>query len=218
MSGTPLPASLSGITVQRLIEIDQALLYLVTGALDYAVIYEPLEQTGALTPETAKEALSAMLETYLNSEVEMTPVGATTIWFTDTPPERWLFCDGSGVLKAEYPELFALFGSKYGASVDFFGLPDMTGLVPYGATFAHPLDDVFGEETHTLTVAEIPAHNHTQRIGTAAGTNALAVGTTTQANSTVTRDNLNNTGGGGAHNNLQPSRGVNFIVYGGKAP
>jgi len=218
MDGTPLPASLSGVIVQRLIEIDQALLYLVTGALDYAVIYEPLEQTGALTPETAKNALSVMLETYLSGEVNMTPVGATMLWHMETPPDRWLICDGSGVLKADYPELFALFGTKYGGSVDFFGLPDLVDRVPYGASFSHALDAEFGEATHTLTVGEIPAHRHTQRIGTAAGSNALAVGTTTNANGTVTRDNLNDTGGGGAHNNLQPALAVNFIVYAGKAP
>lgn len=144
------------------------------------------------------------------------PVGSTMIWHMSTPPDRWIICDGSGVLKSSYPELYALIGGKYGESTDFFGVPDLVGRSPFGADFDIELDDAFGAKTHTLTVNEIPAHRHTQRIGTAAGSNALAVGTTTNGNSTVTRDNLNDTGGGLAHNNMHPVRGVHFIIYGGE--
>lgn len=152
----------------------------------------------------------------LMREVSAVPVGSIMIWLDAIPPEGWLICDGSGALKAEWPELYAHWGNKYAETVDFFGLPDMRQRSPYGATFEFELDTVKGSETHTLTVNEIPAHRHTQRIGTAAGSNALAVGTTTQGNSTVTRDNLNDAGGGQAHNNVHPVYYVNYIVYAGK--
>lgn len=219
MNGTPLPAALSGVTVQRLIEVDQALLYLVTGALAFAAIKEPLVQTGALTPETAQDALNAMIEVYLREAVEMTPVGAIMFWTMDTPPARWVICDGSGYLKTEYPELFALWGTKYGASPDFFGTPNMRSRFPYGADFVHVLDDEFGEAQHVLTVAEMPAHTHTLTspftsiiAARPSGSAAATAGTTLAGGA-----QLNNTGGGDAHNNMPPGYAGNWIAYGGRA-
>jgi len=214
--GTPLPAALSGVTVQRLIEIDQALLYLVTGALSFAAIREPLEQTGALTPDTAQDALNAMIEVYLNERPNMTPVGSIMFWTMEEPPDRWIVCDGGGYLKSEYPELWALWGTKYGTSPDFFGSPNMFGRFPFGADFAHPIDDVFGEDVHTLTVAEMPAHGHNIKIGTLAGSGAHPHANTNQATQSTSYAAIADTGGGGAHNNMPPGYGGIWIAYGGR--
>lgn len=55
-----------------------------------------------------------------------------------------------------------------------------------------------GEKTHVLTIAEMPAHTHTQT-----GVNAANSGTSgTGANNGIS--NTGSTGGGGAHNNMQP--------------
>jgi microcystin-dependent protein len=223
MDGTPLPSALSGNTVLRLIEIDQALLYLVTGALDYLVLKEPLEQTGTLTVETAKNDLSVMLETYLNEEVSMTPVGATMIWHEQIPPDRWLVCDGSAVSTTDYPELFALWAYKYGGAGAQFGLPDMRNYSPMGVGGNVLLDATAGTVSETLTVNEIPSHKHDQFIGPTTpayagtgGAGRIAYGVLGTA-SLVPIQTANN-GGGLAHNNLSPVFGVNFIVYGGRAP
>ena len=238
MDGTPLPGALTGNTVQRLIEIDQALLYLVTGALEWLLDKEPLDQTGALTVENARNALSDMFYIYLDDEPMTVPVGSTMIWHMDTPPDRWLLCDGSGVLKADYPELYALFGGKYGESTDFFGLPDLFGRSPYGADFSILLDDAAGALTHTLTTAEIPAHNHAvtdpghqHRVPKMSATVNAGVNTATPnartdnpaaphitTDSNTTGISIGNTGGGDSHSILHPVRGVNFIVYGGRTP
>lgn len=59
--GIPLPSALSGEIQERIVSIDKALLFLVTGALTDLADRWQFEQTGSLTPEAAKDAISAML-------------------------------------------------------------------------------------------------------------------------------------------------------------
>lgn len=59
--GVPLPAALSGIDAQRLVQIDEALLYLVAGALAALADTTPLIQTGTLTPDEARAELVKVL-------------------------------------------------------------------------------------------------------------------------------------------------------------
>lgn len=74
------------------------------------------------------------------------------------------------------------------------------------------VEETGGEKTHTLTVAEMPAHDHDQmRHVTATG--ALSGITTAPDTSSsspgVLGPKTGSTGGGGAHNNLQPY----IVVY-----
>jgi microcystin-dependent protein len=138
--------------------------------------------------------------------------------------------------------LFAVLGTTYGSGdgSTTFGLPDLRGRVvagqdDMGGTSANRLTnpaattggidgDVLGgtggSETHTLTTTQMPAHNHTGSIspstvyttsspfwGTTYG--APEIGVNYAFNTSVT---INNTGGGAAHNNVQPTMVLNYII------
>ena len=69
-----------------------------------------------------------------------------------------------------------------------------------------------GEKEHTLTINEMPSHTHTLNNATLLNRNISgtggAQGSTTVQGATVT---ANNSGGGQAHNNLQPYEVVGYM-------
>lgn len=146
-----------------------------------------------------------------------------------TPPEGWLFCDGSLLSRTAYPELFAAIGTTYGNGdgSTTFPLPNYKGRVLVGRDTAQAEFDVLGEvggaKTHTLTVGEIPAHQHIEGYAGVNATAAYGVSTAPAGNlngqsgtSTSNHANSSLTGGGGAHNNLQPYAVSNYIISTGK--
>ncbi len=103
------------------------------------------DEIGALSPEVGDIKISARQDNY----------------------EGWLVCDGRAVSRATYSALFEIIGTFYGAGdgVDTFNLPDGRGRVPVGAqssinTSYYCLGNIGGEEVHTLTIPEMPTHNH----------------------------------------------------------
>lgn len=162
------------------------------------------------------------------------PAGSIMPWGGSTAPSNWLICDGSAVSRETYGTLFAVIGTSYGAGngTTTFNLPDLRGRIPVGrnaGTFG-TLGATGGAETHTLTEAQMPSHTHIQNshghsfFGAQTGQNLPftntgnvwthflnnyqysqpAVGGTVATNQ--------NTGGGQAHNNLQPYQVVNYII------
>jgi microcystin-dependent protein len=81
-------------------------------------------------------------------------------------PANWLLCDGTAVSRTAFPALFSIISTSYGAGdgTSTFNLPNFKQKVAVGqdisTTWALTLGQAGGEVNHTLSVAEMAAHNH----------------------------------------------------------
>jgi microcystin-dependent protein len=132
-----------------------------------------------------------------------------------TADPGFLICDGSDVSRTTYSDLFAVIGETYGEGdgTDTFNLPDLRGKVAVPATAIS--DDPFeeagmegGETEHTLTVDELPSHTHGYTKQTAGSPQTIFYqfggSSATLTGYSDIPDATDATGGGEAHNNLQP--------------
>lgn len=157
------------------------------------------------------------------------PPGTVTAFAGKTAPNGWLLCDGQSYSISTYRDLYNAIGTTYGGYGQSFQVPDLRGRFPVGkdtGTFAN-LGGKGGEEKHTLTVAEMPAHQHAGNdrawhdkqkrngqqwfVGLSHDrgswmSNAANDGLTNQDTETGT------TGGNQPHNNLPPYISLNFII------
>jgi len=78
-----------------------------------------------------------------------------------TPPVGWLYCNGAEVLQSAYPDLYAICGTHYGtATSGYFKLPDLRTRIPRGADTADTVGATGGADSVTLSINELPAHQH----------------------------------------------------------
>lgn len=116
----------------------------------------------------------------------------------------------STILDAIYPIGFVVTLGVSTNPATLFGIGTWTAIagkvivgIDAGQTEFDTLDETGGEKTHTLTVNEMPSHTHQGSFGTDDmnfnNTAAFMTADTTQYHTAT-----NNTGGGSAHNNLQP--------------
>lgn len=106
-------------------------------------------------------------------------------------PGGWLEANGQLLSINQNQALFSILGTTYGGDgISNFALPNLSGRVAVGADATHPFGSSFGTETNTLSLAQLPAHSHTEPGGGVTGT----------------------TGGSQPVNNDQPSLALNYLI------
>ena len=165
------------------------------------------------------------------------PSGSLMPYAGSSAPTGYLLCDGAAISRTTFSALFALVGTTYGSGdgSSTFNIPDLRGRViagqdDMGGVSANRLTglsggvdgDILGgsggAETHTLSIAQMPAHTH--GLSTATGNNnqtgvaGNAPKGTDLGSPTVGTysGGAISTGGGGAHNNVQPTIILNYII------
>jgi len=171
-------------------------------------------EVGTVTADEAAEFFTRIYE----SVSRVDPIGSIVIYAASLPAVAYILpCNGASYLRADYPDLFAAIGTQWGA-VDgaHFNVPDLRSRDIVGAGQGPGLSlrvagQTFGEEDHTLTIAEMPTHNHAIQDFLTTGT---SVPPPLDAGESIPHifNTTANEGGGGSHNNMQPSGVCTFGI------
>lgn len=157
------------------------------------------------------DGVTSAIQTQLNTN---TPVGTIIMYGGTTAPTGWLLCNGNSI-PTEHTALRALVGTT---------TPDLKGRVPVGygngsgLTNRTIMFDQQGVENVTLTVDQIPSHNHAPYFGGGTidlrGSNVAGsfVNWFSGDGSNASLLTSANVGGGNFHPNMQPFTVVNFII------
>jgi len=143
-----------------------------------------------------------------------------------TPPVGWFLCDGQEVNRITFAALFAAIGVLYGVGdgSTTFNLPKFDdNRKARGAVNDAARGTTGGAQTITLTIAQMPEHDHMRGIPTDSlahnfdpvggvhPSNPLVVGTTLQTNRAAVFTDTE--GGDGSHPNESLFVDVNYIIH-----
>jgi microcystin-dependent protein len=144
------------------------------------------------------------------------------------PPKGWAMCNGQLLPINQNQALFSLLGTTYGGDGRVnFGLPNLQGRVPAHMGGGFTLGQRYGEETHTLSISELPQHSHPMRASSGnptqnAPNNAVYADTGSVQGLNIYRSGnpavgmsasaITNVGGSQPHLNDQPYLVLNWII------
>jgi len=141
----------------------------------------------------------------------------------DFAPKGWALCNGQFMPVNQNQALFSLLGTTFGGNgVTTFALPDLRGRVPFHSGSGLTLGQAGGEQSHTLTQSEMPAHVHIVNASNAAPDSSTpgnsfwsSPGAELYAaapDNVMRAGTVTNVGGSQAHSNMSPYLVLNFII------
>jgi microcystin-dependent protein len=177
------------------------------------------EESGTVTVDEAIQAATDMMEAFKPM------VGTVFLTAWASVPDGYLVCDGSSYLRVDYPLLYAALAPVFHVDADNFTVPDIQDRTAISVG-TNSMGDTGGESTHTLTVPEMPSHGHSDTghlhalagefPGLALAPGELPVDVPGSGEFTaIGNANITDTGGGGAHNNMQPFITLLYVIVAG---
>lgn len=162
----------------------------------------------------------------------MEPFIADIILFAGNfAPRGWAFCQGQLLPISQNTALFSLLGTTYGGDgTTTFGLPNLQGRLAIHpgrgpGLSSYRLGQSGGTENVTLNSTQIPQHSHTGKVevstnnggesnpsGQYIANHSGAFSEEPTGPNSLNGVITNPTGGNQAHNNMQPSLALNYII------
>ena len=158
------------------------------------------------------------------------PTGAVLPYAGLSAPTGFLLCYGQAISRSTYADLFSAISTTYGTGdgSSTFNLPDLRGRVvagqddmggssanrltdQTGGLNGDTLGDTGGSETHTLSNAQMPSHTHSVAAQQQVSGDSTNRGGSGQLGAAATIT-TSSTGSGSAHNNVQPTIILNYII------
>jgi microcystin-dependent protein len=173
-------------------------------------------------------------DAFIQNKPIFVPTGTVSAFAGSAAPTGYVLCDGSEYDQTAQAALFAVVGSTYntgGETANHFRVPDLRGRVVAGMggsllSGTDAVADTGGASTHTLTEAEMPSHQHFSFKSASGATNVTSTSTPLTnyaaagtadytikgqgADADVGLTSLS--GSGSAHNNVQPTMILNYII------
>ncbi len=155
-------------------------------------------------------------------------VGEIRMFAGNFAPAGWAFCNGQLLAISQNDVLFNLIGTTYGGDgQNTFALPNLQSRFPLhigsGGGGSYVIAQSGGEEQVTLTVSQIPAHNHTPLADSGSGTQTSPSGNVWAASTNLPYSQsapgaaldpaaVSASGGSQPHDNMAPFLVINFII------
>ncbi len=117
-------------------------------------------------------------------------IGEIRMFGGNFAPRTWSFCEGQLLAISSHTALFSILGTTYGGDGrTTFALPDLRGRSPIGpgtgpGLSTRKLGQRGGSETNTLSLLQLPVHNHFAQLSNATGVAQVKIPVSTDSSLT----------------------------------